>query len=91
MKNTICHIHGEQGIGLVCKHIAHAVIADKGRVFSGAMKLTPLGLMPGALSAKCHCARSMVRHPSNGSEMRNLRLSVLRADEAKAVCGGFRH
>lgn len=28
MKKTNCHIHGEQGIGLVCTHVAHAI--DRG-------------------------------------------------------------
>jgi hypothetical protein len=52
-------------------------IEEKGPVFSGATKRTPLGPMRGARNARWHYVHSMVSHPSNGSETPNLRSSVL--------------
>jgi hypothetical protein len=64
---TQCPVHGREGIGLVCEHIAFAVTVASGSASFGAMTPIPPVRMPGAWSAGKRCLPSMVRHPSSGS------------------------
>lgn len=85
-------MHGQQGIGLVCTHVAHAV--DRGEKVGFYWGNDTDTARPDAWCAQCEKALIALEalHLSNGSWMLNLRSCVLHGwDEAKAICGGFGH
>lgn len=92
MNNTICHIHGEQGIGLVCKHIAIAV--DRGEMTGFFWGDETDTARPDAWCTQCEMSLRALNGASSEQWFRDAEFKIFCAacwDEAKAVCGGFRH
>jgi hypothetical protein len=79
VKQTNCPVHGQQGIGLVCIHVAHAVDRGGKSGSTGATTLTQLGLMLGAHNAKKPWSHLAVLLPSNGLKTLNSKSFALRA------------
>jgi hypothetical protein len=85
---TLCPVHGREGIGLVCEHIAHAV--DQGvRVgfFWGDDTDTA---RPDAWCRQCELNLRALNGPSSEQWFRDARFKVFCAkcwDEAKVACG----
>ncbi len=90
MNKTDCPIHGEQGIGLVCTHIAHAV--DRGEKVGFFWANDEDLARPDAWCAECERALIEPNGISREQWLANADFKILCAacwDEAKAVCGGF--
>jgi hypothetical protein len=90
MKTTKCPTHGKQGIGLVCRHVAFALIERK-RVgfFWGDDTDTA---RPDAWCQECEEALVALKGASSEKWFKEAEFKILCAacwDEAKAVCGGF--
>ena len=90
MKTAICPEHGEQGIGLVCKHVACALIRGKRVGFYWGDDTDTA--RPDAWCKECEKALVALNGASSEKWFINAEFKILCAtcwDEAKAVCGGF--
>ena len=90
MKNVNCPSHGEQGIGLVCKHIACAV--DAGERVGFFWGDDPDTARPDAWCYECENALVALSGRSTEGWFQDAEFKVFCAmcwDEAKAICGGF--
>lgn len=91
MERTNCPVHGQQGIALVCKHIAHAVNrGEKVGFYWGRDSDTA---RPDAWCSQCEKALVELDGASSEHWFKNAEFKIFCAscwDEAKAVCGGFR-
>jgi hypothetical protein len=90
MKTTKCPTHGKQGIGLVCRHVAFALLERK-RVgfFWGDDTDTA---RPDAWCQGCEEALVALKGASSEKWFKEAEFKILCAacwDEAKVVCGGF--
>lgn len=90
MKKIHCQIHGEQGIGLVCTHIAHAI--DKGEkvgfYWGDDVDLS----RPDAWCSECEKKLLALNGASSEQWYIEADFKIFCSscwDEAKAVCGGF--
>jgi hypothetical protein len=91
MKKTCnCPIHGEQGISLVCVHIAHAVdSAEKVGFFWGSDNDLA---RPDAWCKSCEEKLVAAPDGAQGQWFRDADFKIFCAscwDDAKRVCGGF--
>jgi hypothetical protein len=90
VNNTICQVHGDQGIGLVCKHIAHALNrGERTGFFWGDETDTA---RPDAWCTQCEMALRALNGESSEQWFRDAEFKIFCAlcwDEARAVCGGF--
>jgi hypothetical protein len=90
MKNVNCSSHGEQGIGLVCKHVAVAV--DSGAKIGFFWGDDTDTARPDAWCSKCEKALVALNGRSSEKWLLEAEFKVFCAlcwDQAKAVCGGF--
>jgi hypothetical protein len=90
MKNVNCPSHGEQGIGLVCKHIAFAV--DSGERVGFFWGDDADTARPDAWCRECEKALVALNGRSTEGWFQEAGFKVFCAmcwDEAKAICGGF--
>ena len=91
MKRTNCHIHGEQGIGLVCSHIAEAIERVEKVGFHWGEEGEGLS-RPDAWCADCEKKRTVLNKVAPGRWFIKANFKMLCAtcwDEAKAACGGL--
>lgn len=90
MKKTNCPNHGEQGIGLVCTHIAYAIDTG-GRVgFYWGDDIDTA--RPDAWCQECEDALVALDGASSEQWFVDAEFKILCAvcwDEARVVCGGF--
>jgi hypothetical protein len=90
MDQVKCTSHGDQGIGLVCKHIAVAVdTGSKVGFFWGDDTHTA---RPDAWCSECENSLLALKGQSSENWFLNAEFKIFCAlcwDEAKAVCGGF--
>lgn len=85
-----CSVHGPQGIGLVCEHIALAL--DRGEKVGFYWGDDTDTARPDAWCSSCEHALVALQGASSEQWFRDARFKILCArcwDEAKAVCGGF--
>ena len=90
MNNTICQVHGDQGIGLVCKHIAHALNRGERTGFFWDDETDTA--RPDAWCTQCEMALRALNDESSEQWFRDAEFKIFCAlcwDEARAVCGGF--
>lgn len=90
MKTVHCHLHGEQGIGLVCTHVAHAIDTG-GKVGFYWGDDTDLS-RPDAWCAACEEKLVALAGASSEQWFIDADFKILCTscwDEAKAICGGF--
>ena len=87
---TECPVHGLEGIGLVCEHIAFAVgRGERIGFFWGNDTDTA---RPDAWCSECERALLALNGASSEQWFRDARFKIFCAkcwDEAKRVCGGF--
>jgi hypothetical protein len=91
MKETSCRLHGRQGIGLVCEHVALAVDRNECVGFFWGDD-TDTG-RPDAWCLECEQALRALNGASSEQWLRNARFKTFCVkcwDEAKSVCGGRR-
>lgn len=90
LKQTSCPIHGREGIGLVCEHIALAVgRLEKIGFFWGDDSDTA---RPDAWCSGCDLALNSLHGASSEAWFIAARFKVFCAkcwDDAKHICGGF--
>jgi hypothetical protein len=89
-KQTNCPSHGQQGVGLDCTHIAHAIdrLELVGFHWGDDVDLA----RPDAWCSKCEEALVALNGASSEQWFIDADFKILCAacwDEAKAVCGGF--
>ena len=92
MKQTNCPVHGQQGIGLVCRHLAHAV--DRGEKVGFYWGDDTDTSRPDAWCAKCEKALVALKGASSEQWFKDAEFKIFCAscwDEAKVICGGFGH
>ena len=92
VKQTNCPVHGQQGIGLVCTHIAHAV--DGGEKVGFYWGDDTDTARPDAWCTECERALIALNGASSAQWFKDAGFKIFCAscwDEAKAVCGGFSH
>ena len=85
-----CDLHGEQGIGLVCKHLALAL--DPGARVGFYWGDDTDTARPDAWCSECEAALVALKGRSSEKWFQEAEFKVFCAmcwDEAKAVCGGF--
>jgi hypothetical protein len=85
-----CGLHGRQGIGLVCEHIAFAV--DKGERIGFFWGDETDTARPDAWCSRCEQALIALDGGSSEQWFTEARFKVFCAgswDQAKATCGGF--
>ena len=90
MKKTNCPTHGEQGIGIVCTHIAHAI--DKGEKVGFFWGDDEDLARPDAWCSDCEKKLIELNGASSEQWFIDCDYKILCAacwDEAKAICGGF--
>jgi hypothetical protein len=90
MKTTKCATHGEQGIGLVCKHVAFALTQGERVGFYWGDDADTA--RPDAWCRECEKTLVALNGASSENWFKNAEFKILCAacwDEAKAVCGGF--
>lgn len=90
MKNVNCSAHGEQGIGLVCKHVAVAV--DSGARVGFFWGDDTDTARPDAWCSECEKALVALNGRSSKKWFLEAEFKVFCAkcwDQAKGVCGGF--
>ncbi len=90
MKTLHCGVHGEQGIGLVCKHIAFAV--DSGTRVGFFWGDDTDAARPDAWCLECEKALIGLEGASSEQWFGAAGFKVFCAacwDQAKRVCGGF--
>jgi hypothetical protein len=87
-RRTLCQVHGQQGIGLVCEHIAYAVDrSERVGFFVGDDTDTA---HPDAWCLACERALRALDGASSEQWFRDARFKTFCArcwDEARAVCG----
>jgi hypothetical protein len=94
MQTTTCSTHGAQGIGLVCTHVAHALLSGAKVGFFWGDETD--NARPDAWCKQCELAlrKAGPEHGEHGGEWFTAgEFKVLCAacwDEANAVCGGRR-
>jgi hypothetical protein len=89
-RTVVCGMHGRQGIGLVCEHIAYAV--DRGERIGFFWSDNTDTARPDAWCAECERNLVALNGASAEQWFENARFKVFCStcwDEAKAVCGGF--
>ena len=89
-RTTNCSIHGPQGIGLVCVHIAHAV--DRGERVGFFWSPPSDTARPDAWCSECETALVSASPGLRDAWVLHADFKVFCAecwDEAKSVCGGF--
>jgi hypothetical protein len=90
MKTANCPKHGENGIGLVCKHVAFALIRGKRVGFYWGDDTDTA--RPDAWCNECENALVALNGASSEKWFKDAEFKILCAtcwDDAKAVCGGF--
>jgi hypothetical protein len=88
---TQCAVHGRQGIGLVCEHIALAV--DRGERVGFFWGDDTDTARPDAWCLKCEQALLALHGASSEGWFRDAGFKVVCAkcwDDAKIICGGFK-
>ena len=92
MKETNCPVHGQQGIGLVCAHVAHAV--DRGEKVGFYWGDDTDTARPDAWCAQCDKTLVALNGASSEQWFKDAEFKIFCAscwDEAKAICGGLSH
>lgn len=87
---TNCPIHGPQGIGLVCEHIALAVSRGERVGFFWGPKTDTA--RPDAWCSECEASSRALGNASHDKWFQEAEFKVFCSscwDEAKAICGGF--
>jgi hypothetical protein len=87
---TQCAVHGREGIGLVCEHIAFAF--DRGERVGFFWGDDTDTARPDAWCLECEQALLALNGASSEHWFRDARFKVVCAkcwDEAKIICGGF--
>jgi hypothetical protein len=87
---TLCPVHGREGIGLVCEHIAFA--ADRGERVGFFWGDDTDTARPDAWCRECELTLRALNGASSEQWFVNARFKVFCArcwDEAKRVCGGL--
>ena len=91
-RNVTCVHHGCCGIGLVCTHVAHAI--DRGELVGFCWGAQTDLAQPDAWCDECNEKRKNPGTKTEEEWFREAEFKVLCEhcwDEAKHVCGGFRH
>ena len=87
---TQCPVHGHEGIGLVCEHIAFAV--DRGERVGFFWGDDTDTARPDAWCLQCEQELRSLNGASSGQWFRDAHFKIFCAkcwDEAKHICGGF--
>ena len=90
LKQTICQVHGTQGIGLVCEHIAYAVDRNERVGFFWGDETDTA--RPDAWCLQCNDELVALSGASCEQWFKDAQFKIFCAkcwDEAKQVCGGF--